>query len=75
VVAYPRGSMPELIKHGETGYLLDIEDEMVEMLDRIETLDRARCREWVEEHFSVERMVDGYEKLYKLAASRGWTGT
>ena len=31
VLAYRRGSMPELIKHGETGYLLDIEDEMVEM--------------------------------------------
>jgi glycosyltransferase involved in cell wall biosynthesis len=75
VVAYPRGSMPELIKHGETGYLLDSEDEMVEMIDRIETLDRARCRKWVEEHFSVERMVDGYEDLYNMAASGRWTGT
>jgi glycosyltransferase involved in cell wall biosynthesis len=75
VVAYRRGSMPELIKHGETGYLLDIEDEMVEMIDRIATLDRARCREWVEERFSVERMVDEYEELYKMAASGRWTGT
>ncbi len=75
VVAYPRGSMPELIKHGETGYLLDSEDEMVEMIDRIETLDRARCRKWVEERFSVERMVDGYEDLYKMAASGRRTGT
>ena len=48
---------------------------MVEMLDRIDTLDRARCREWVEERFSVERMVDGYEGLYKRAASGRWTGT
>jgi glycosyltransferase involved in cell wall biosynthesis len=75
VVAYSRGSMPELIKHGETGYLLDMEDEMVEAIDRIETLDRARCRKWVEERFSVERMVDGYEELYKIAASGRWTGT
>ncbi len=75
VVAYPRGSMPELIKHGETGYLLDSEDGMVEMIDRIDTLDRARCRKWVEERFSVERMVDGYEDLYKVAASGRWTGT
>jgi glycosyltransferase involved in cell wall biosynthesis len=67
--------MPELIKHGETGYLLDSEDEMVEMIDRIETLDRARCRKWVEERFSVERMVDGYERLYKRAAGGRWTGT
>ncbi len=42
---------------------------MVEMIDRIGTLDRARCREWVEESFSVERMVDGYEALYQMAAS------
>ncbi len=75
VVAYPRGSMPELVKHGETGYLLDLEDEMVEMLDRIDTLDRAKCREWVEERFGVERMVDGYERLYKMAASGCWSGT
>ncbi|HWH80251.1 MAG TPA: hypothetical protein VNT76_22885, partial [Candidatus Binatus sp.] len=73
--AYPRGSMPELIKHGETGYLLDFEDQMVEMIDRIETLERARCRKWVEEHFSVERMVDGYEGLYKRAASGSWNAT
>ena len=67
--------MPELIQHGETGYLLDSEDEMVEVIDRIETLDRACCRKWVEERFSVERMVDGYEALYKTAASGRWTGT
>jgi glycosyltransferase involved in cell wall biosynthesis len=75
VVAYPRGAMPELIKHGETGYLLDIEDEMVDTLGRIDTLDRARCRNWVEERFSVERMVDGYERLYRMAASDGWGAT
>jgi glycosyltransferase involved in cell wall biosynthesis len=68
VLAYRRGSMPELIKNGETGYLLENEDEMVEMFCRIETLERARCREWVQERFSVEQMVDGYEKLYKKVA-------
>jgi glycosyltransferase involved in cell wall biosynthesis len=62
-----------LIKHGETGYLLDMEDEMVETIDRMETLDRARCREWVEERFSVERMVDTYERLYKIAAGGSWS--
>jgi len=72
VLAYRRGSMPELIKNGETGYLLENEDEMVEMFHRIGTLERARCREWVQERFSVEQMVDGYEKLYrKVAGSHG----
>jgi glycosyltransferase involved in cell wall biosynthesis len=68
VLAYPRGSMPELVKHGESGYLLRTEDEMVEAMQRIETLDRRRCREWVEENFSVEQMVEGYERLYRQIA-------
>ena len=69
VLAYQRGSMPELIKNGETGYLVENEDEMVEMTHRVETLDRARCRNWVRERFSVEQMVNGYERLYRMAAS------
>jgi glycosyltransferase involved in cell wall biosynthesis len=67
VLAYGRGSMPELIKHGETGYLVENEDEMVEMTQRVAKLERARCRVWVEQHFAVEQMVDAYERLYRKA--------
>ena len=67
VLAYPRGSMPELIKDGETGYLARDEDEMVDALSSIDKLDRKQCRRWVQENFSVENMVDGYETLYKQA--------
>lgn len=69
VLTYPRGSMPELVKHGESGYLSRTEDEMVEAMYRIESLDRRRCREWVQENFSVEKMVDGYERLYRRIAN------
>ena len=72
VLAYPRGSMPELINPGESGYLCDSEEEMVEALDRIGSLERARCRNWAEERFSVEQMIDGYERLYKIAAVGEW---
>jgi glycosyltransferase involved in cell wall biosynthesis len=65
VLTYGRGSMPELIEHAETGYLVQSEDAMIESLQRLETLDRARCRDWVRERFSVERMIDGYEELYR----------
>lgn len=65
VVAYPRASMPELIKDGETGYLPGDEEGMIEALHRIEKIDRRRCREWVEENFSIERMVEGYERVYQ----------
>jgi glycosyltransferase involved in cell wall biosynthesis len=74
VLTYRRGSMPELINDGETGYLLGTEEDMVETIREIERLERARCREWVQEHFSLERMVDGYEGLYKrvLAGYQPW---
>lgn len=65
VLAYRRGSMAELIRDRETGYVLDDEEGMVESVASIGKLDRWRCREWVRERFSVEQMVDGYEKLYK----------
>jgi len=72
VLAYGRGSMPELIKHGETGFLVESEDEMVEMTLRLGTLERARCRSWIEEHFSIDEMVGSYERLYRRAASGRW---
>ncbi len=70
VLTYPRGSMPELVKDGETGYLVGGEDEMVEAIHRIGHLNRRRCREWVEERFSVDQMVAGYEKLYREIVRR-----
>jgi glycosyltransferase involved in cell wall biosynthesis len=67
VLAYRRGSMPELINHGETGFLAETEGEMVEMVHRVAALDREGCRRWVAERFSLERMVDNYERLYRMA--------
>jgi glycosyltransferase involved in cell wall biosynthesis len=65
VLSYPRGAMAELVKDGESGYLVANEDEMVEAIQRVDRLERRRCRDWVREHFSVEQMVDGYEHLYR----------
>ena len=59
--------MPELISNGETGYLIENEVHMIDMIQQIDTLDRARCRDWVRERFSVGQMVDSYERLYKMA--------
>jgi glycosyltransferase involved in cell wall biosynthesis len=67
VIAYRRGAMPELIKNGETGYLVENEDEMVAMTSKTKNLDRERCRAWVAEHFSMDQMVTGYERLYEAA--------
>ena len=71
VIAFRRGSMPEVIKDGVTGFLVDGVEEAVAAVARIGEISRADCRAHVEEHFTVERMVEGYLEVYKrvLAAS------
>ena len=65
VIAYRRGSMPELIDDGVTGFLVDSFDEAVAAIDRISEIDRTACRRAVEDRFTVGRMADQYEALYR----------
>lgn len=65
VIAYRRGSMPELIEDGVTGFLVDSFDEAVAAIERVRELDRAACRAAVAERFTVERMADDYLRLYR----------
>jgi glycosyltransferase involved in cell wall biosynthesis len=65
VIARNRGSMPELIEHGVTGFLVDDLDQAVEAVARIDELDRAACRAAVAARFTVDHMVDRYLALYR----------
>ena len=65
VIATRRGSMPELIEHGVTGYLVDHAGEAVQAIERIGEIDRRACRAAVAERFTVERMADNYLALYR----------
>lgn len=65
VIAYGRGSVPEIVIDGKTGFIVNDIDGMVEAIKKIDTIDRAACRKHVEENFSVEKMVEGYEEVYK----------
>ncbi len=65
VIAYNRGSMPELIDHGVSGYLVDTFDEAVAAIGRLDDIDRRACREAVAKRFTVERMADDYLALYR----------
>jgi glycosyltransferase involved in cell wall biosynthesis len=65
VIVMRRGSMPELIEHGVTGFLVDSLDEAIAAVGRIGEIDRAACRRAAEDRFSVERMADAYLALYR----------
>jgi glycosyltransferase involved in cell wall biosynthesis len=66
VVAMDLGSCREVIKHGQTGFLVNNVIEAVEALERIPEIDRRACRKRVQQHFSIETMVDGYERVYSM---------
>ena len=65
VIARNRGSMPELIEHGVTGFLVDSLDEAVDAVGRIGEIDRAACRAAVVARFTLDRMADRYLELYR----------
>jgi glycosyltransferase involved in cell wall biosynthesis len=70
VVAFPRGSLPELIEPGVTGFLVRTPSEMVELIrpgGPLDAFDRERCRRHAMERFSRDRMVADYERLYARA--------
>lgn len=67
VVANTFGAMPELIKDGKVGYLINNNiDEAVNALKKIDKINRADCRKHVESNFSNHKMVDKYIETYKL---------
>ena len=70
VVAYNRGSMPELIQDGVTGFLVGDVAEAVAAVGRIGSLDRRACRRHVAAHFTAERMVEDYLAIYRAVLAR-----
>ena len=64
VVARPYGAVPEVIVSAHTGFIADTVEEMADAVKRIDLIDRAACRRWVESRFSVERMADDYEAIF-----------
>jgi glycosyltransferase involved in cell wall biosynthesis len=65
VIARPRGSIPEIIRDGLTGMLVQTISEAVAVLPRLAQLDRAKIRAYVEARFSQERMVEDYVRVYE----------
>jgi glycosyltransferase involved in cell wall biosynthesis len=64
VLALGEGSVPEVITHGVTGFVCQLEDELVRAIEWIPELDRRRCRAEAERRFSPGAMADAYETVY-----------
>ena len=68
VVAFPCGSVPELVEQGITGFVVHDRDEIAELIrpgGPLDRFDRARCRARATERFGRERMVEEHERLYR----------
>lgn len=65
VIAYRRGSTPEIIEDGVTGYICNTLDEMEQAVKEVQTIDRQRCRLAFEKRFTADRMAQDYVALYQ----------
>ena len=69
VLAYRRGSIPEIIEDGVTGFICDSLSDMVAAIDRLPQIQRRRCRDSFEARFTVQRMAEDYLALYEQMAA------
>ncbi len=65
VIAMNLGSTSEIIAHGKTGFLCNNVDDFVEAITKVGQLKREDCRDHVVKNFSVQKMTDGYEAVYR----------
>lgn len=70
VIAFRRGSMPELVRHGETGYIVDDVDGAVKAVSAVRTIERSACRADIERRFTSARMARDYVRVYQQVLDR-----
>jgi glycosyltransferase involved in cell wall biosynthesis len=68
VITMPKGSLPEIIKHGKTGFLCETLEEMEAAVHNIHQIDRSVCRAHVASHFSATRMAQKHLQVYQKVA-------
>ncbi|MBN2015394.1 glycosyltransferase family 4 protein [Candidatus Dojkabacteria bacterium] len=64
VIAFKRGSIPELIKEGINGFIVENENQMMEAMKEVNKINREKCREYAFKRFSMQRMAQEYEEVY-----------
>jgi glycosyltransferase involved in cell wall biosynthesis len=65
VIAYPRGSVPEIVEHGLTGFIVEDVDGAAEAVRQIDLIDRPACRRRFEERFTAKLMSSNYVRMYE----------
>ncbi len=65
VIAFNKGSMPEVVREGKTGFLVNTVGEAAQKIRELDSISRSDCRNWAEERFSRERMVNEYIQVYE----------
>jgi glycosyltransferase involved in cell wall biosynthesis len=65
VIAMDLGSCREVIADKVTGFLVNNTDEAAQAINNIDQIDRRKCRQYVEENFTIDCMVSKYEKVYE----------
>jgi glycosyltransferase involved in cell wall biosynthesis len=70
VIAYDRGSVPEVMENGVTGFVVRGLDDAVEATRQVRSLSRARCREVFEKRFTASRMANDYMNAYERMMQR-----
>ncbi|MBW4444619.1 MAG: glycosyltransferase [Plectolyngbya sp. WJT66-NPBG17] len=70
VISCPSGALPEIVRPGIDGFLINTLEEACTAIDQVSKLDRLHCRQRVEQCFSAETIVAHYEKLYQQVKER-----
>ena len=70
VIAFNRGSMPELIENGKNGFTVNTVDDAIEAVRQIKNIDRKYCRWYIEQHFTVNQMAEKYIQVYETILSK-----
>lgn len=71
VVAFRKGSVPEIVIHGKTGFVVDSFKGMIKAVGAVSSINRKDCRKHVKDHFSIASMAEKYSELYRLILRKG----
>jgi len=70
VIAYNRGSMPEIIQNNLSGFLVNNIDEAIDSISAVEIIDRRKCYEYAVDKFSIDTMIEKYINAYSTVLNK-----